>query len=121
MKQHSVNLPPDLQQTLKSLDTDGSGTIDYTEFIAATITTHQYLKREVLWSAFRAFDKDGDGQITREELRLMLGSTDNEVEAQVAQMMKECDLDGSGGISWEEFIKMMEKEATKEVAKAKGP
>ena len=32
----------------------------------------QYLKKEVLWSAFRVFDKDGDGRITKQELAAIL-------------------------------------------------
>lgn len=32
----------------------------------------QYLKKEVLWSAFRVFDKDGDGRITKLELAAIL-------------------------------------------------
>ena len=31
---------------MRNLDTDGSGNIDYTEFMAATLTKKQYLRRE---------------------------------------------------------------------------
>jgi len=115
MKSHAVTLPSDLHKTLKALDTDGSGSVDYTEFIAATLSTQQYLKKEVLWSAFRTFDKDGDGQITKKELRNMCHPDDDAsnpastvIEKQINEMMSEADLDGDGRISWEEFQKMME-------------
>jgi len=113
MNTYKVTLPRDLQTTLKALDTDGSGSVDYTEFIAATLSTQQYLKKEVLWSAFRTFDKDGDGKISKGELRSMVGGTDDKegssgLEKQIEQMMKECDLDGDGEISWAEFYKMMD-------------
>jgi len=113
MEQHKVNVPPDFMETLKALDTDGSGSVDYTEFIAATMTTKQYLKKEVMWAAFRTFDKDGDGKITKQELRSMLTDPDRQndstMEKQLDTMMRECDLDGDGEISWDEFVTMMEE------------
>lgn len=103
-----------LRETLKSLDTDGSGSIDYTEFLAATIERSQYLKKEVLWSAFRTFDKDGDGTITKEELKQILTGEavrGPQLDAFVDRVIKEVDLNGDGVIDWEEFSAMMEKPA----------
>lgn len=115
MKDSGIKLPDDFQKTFEGFDTDGSGSIDYTEFIAATLTNKQYMKKEVVWSAFRTFDKDGDGQITKAELASMLTTGDETLsdllKEQVEQMMVECDLDGDGSISWEEFNKMMEMPA----------
>ena len=102
----AIEIPADLIEIMKNLDTDGSGNIDYTEFIAATLNQKQYLKRDVLWSAFRVFDKDGDGTITKQELGAILKEqADGEV---IMNMVKEVDLDGDGQISFDEFVKMME-------------
>lgn len=112
MSKHKVSMPPDFEEALGMLDTDGSGCIDYTEFIAATLTTKQYLKKEVVWSAFRTFDKDGDGKITKAELRAILKDdkqTASQLDSQIESMMAEADLDNDGQISYEEFVKMMEK------------
>lgn len=116
MKTHKVDVSADFKEVLLQLDTDGSGNIDYTEFIAATMTTRQYLKKEVMWAAFRTFDKDGDGTITKAELAAMLTggmeSKDNDqaqVFKSVETIIKEVDLDGDGLISYDEFCKMMEK------------
>merc|ERR1712054_212191 len=98
----------DLKDSLDEIDTDGSGRIDHTEFIAATITSKQYFKREVLWGAFRTFDKDGDGFITKAELKIMLQDEDTRItDRQIEQMVQEFDLDGDGNISWDEFSMMM--------------
>jgi calcium-dependent protein kinase len=119
---HKVDLADDFKKTLESLDTDGSGTIDYTEFIAATMTTKEYMKKEQIWQAFRTFDKDGDGQISKAELKLLLADGNNVgdvagLEQQIEEMIKEADLDGDGVISWEEFNALMEKgEPAKSVA-----
>mmetsp|Transcript_8204 Transcript_8204/g.18358 ORF Transcript_8204/g.18358 Transcript_8204/m.18358 type:complete len:479 (-) Transcript_8204:122-1558(-) len=110
MQKHKVDLPSDLDETLRNLDTDGSGMIDYTEFIAATLETQSYLKKEVLWSAFRTFDKDGDGKISKGELKEILKDdhlTAAQLESQIEAMMQDTDLDGDGTISFEEFCTMM--------------
>lgn len=109
LKKYEATMPPDIVDIIRNLDTDGSGSIDYSEFIAATLTQKQYLKKEVVWSAFRQFDKDGDGSISRQELAEVLKVEDGSIGTElVAQMLNEVDTDGDGKISYEEFCVMME-------------
>lgn len=108
LTKYEASMPADLVEIIRNLDTDGSGSIDYTEFIAATVTQKQYLKKEVVWSAFRQFDKDGDGSITKQELAQVLKVQDGIGQELVESMMKEVDTDGDGKISYEEFCVMME-------------
>jgi len=94
---------------LSSIDTDQSGQINYTEFIAATMEKSVYLKEEKLWACFKMFDKDGSGKISAEELKEALG-TDETYKHDMTyweQMIKEADLNGDGEIDYNEFIKMM--------------
>merc|ERR1712014_458937 len=104
------DIPTDLQQIMADIDSDGSGVIDYTEFLAATLDKRAYLKEDVCWSAFRLFDKNGDGKISQEELKAVLHNDDVQnvagMEA-VAQMMKEVDSNGDGFIDFQEFMTMM--------------
>merc|ERR1711974_321045 len=70
------DLPADLQRILDDVDADGSRIIDYTEFLAATLDPHLYTQEDVVWSAFRLFDRNGDGKISQEEMKYVLHSSD---------------------------------------------
>lgn len=50
-------------------DVDNSGTIDYGEFIAATLHLNKVEREDHLFAAFSYFDKDGSGYITQDELQ----------------------------------------------------
>lgn len=50
-------------EMLKAADTDGSGDINYTEFIAATLDANIFMNEGYLRQAFNMFDKDGSGKI----------------------------------------------------------
>lgn len=50
-------------------DIDNNGSIDYGEFIAATVHMNKLEREENLISAFSFFDKDSSGYITIDELQ----------------------------------------------------
>ena len=51
-------------------DVDNNGTIDYGEFIAATLHLNKVEREDHLFAAFQYFDKDGSGYITADELQV---------------------------------------------------
>ena len=60
-------------------------------------------------AAFRIFDTDGDGTISRDEFRQGLAalrslSGDTITDMQCDEMMKALDRDGSGTIEYQEFV-----------------
>lgn len=57
------------------IDIDGSGFIDYTEFVAAAMDMEQMLSDKKLKRAFEMFDVDGSGVISAEEIKEVLGLT----------------------------------------------
>jgi len=103
------DIPPDLQEIMKDVDSDGSGVIDYTEFLAATLDKRAYLAEEVCWGAFRTFDLNGDGKISRKELETVLasGEVDDVFAKSMDELITQIDTDGDGEISFEEFMTMM--------------
>ena len=59
----------DWEQLVTQLDTNQDGKIDYGEFITAAVNRTRLLNEENLRIAFNLFDKDGNGLISKEELR----------------------------------------------------
>jgi len=59
-----------------SLDTDKSGFISYTEFVAATISKDIYTKTEKLKEVFERIDKDNNGFVTSVEFGNIVGGPD---------------------------------------------
>ncbi|KAG8061197.1 hypothetical protein GUJ93_ZPchr0003g16617 [Zizania palustris] len=59
----------EIDALMEAADIDNSGTIDYGEFIAATLHINKVEKEDKLFAAFSYFDKDGSGYITQDELQ----------------------------------------------------
>jgi len=91
------------------VDIDGSGFIDYSEFVIASMNEKQLLTNEKLEAAFKMFDKDGSGMISTEEIKQVLSFGKNLDDQAVTEIIKQVDENGDGEISFEEFSKMMRK------------
>lgn len=63
-------------------DGDGSGTLDWEEFLAATIHQSRLLHEEHLLASFKQLDPDGSGYIDKDELLKALGPDVSPEEAQ---------------------------------------
>ncbi|TFK60937.1 calmodulin [Pluteus cervinus] len=92
---------------LKSVDADHNGTIEFPEFLQLVAAKGAPGDTEIR-EAFKAFDKDGDGKITKSELKLMMASLGETItDLELDEMIKEADVDGNGAIEVEEFVKIM--------------
>jgi len=101
-----------IKDLLKTVDADGSGVINYTEFIAATLAKEQTQEEGLLWAAFKIFDQDSSGTITVEELMEVFKNRfdENELGDQhIEDVMAEVDTNGDGVIDFPEFCAMMRK------------
>ncbi|XP_034237688.1 calmodulin-A-like [Thrips palmi] len=99
----------ELQDMINEVDVDGSGTIDFSEFLAMMAKKMgSGDTEEDIREAFRVFDKDGNGYITATELRIAMTNLGEKLtHSEVDEMIAEADRDGDGLISFEEFVTMM--------------
>lgn len=102
---------PELQTIIDSIDTDGDGVIDYSEFIAAAYNREILLSQQNLKVAFNMFDQDGNGQITLEELKSIFnrGQVSERSDDVWEKMLAEVDENGDNEISFDEFKNAMTK------------
>jgi len=100
-----VRIPkPDVEDIMDSVDCDGSGEIDYTEFLAATLEKKQHIDEGACWSAFNLFDLNRDGKIDSHELKQLLDKTSTR---SAVELVREADVNNDGFIDFQEFMKMM--------------
>ena len=103
----------ELVELVNEIDEDGSGQIEFPEFcqLCATFLVEdpdiETMKKE-LKDAFRIYDKEGQGFITTDTLRELIGEllaplTEEELEG----ILDELDEDGSGSMDFDEFCEMM--------------
>ena len=103
----------ELEILLDSVDTDRNGVIDFGEFVDV-MRGHLWqaegapTAEDELKEAFSVFDKDGNGFISKDELRAALLNLGERLdEEELEAMMRAADKDGNGEIDYEEFITMM--------------
>lgn len=99
----------EIERMFRSVDSDNSGFIDYSEFVVAAMNEKQLTSNDKLQAAFNMFDKDGSGVISSDEIKDVLGFGGNLDTKQIDAIIKQVDDNGDGEISFEEFINMMRK------------
>ncbi|KAJ1563922.1 calmodulin-like 3, partial [Cladochytrium tenue] len=100
--------PAEVQELINSIDTDGNGTVDQSEFLTMMARKSSLDTEDVYTQAFKIFDKDGDGLITPEDLANVLAAFGEPISAAEAEaVVGEADVDGDNKINYEEFIKII--------------
>nr|ACS36542.1 troponin C isoform 2b'' [Homarus americanus] len=101
-----------LQEVIAETDEDGSGELEFEEFVELAAKflieeDEEALKAE-LREAFRVYDKGGNGYITTDVLKEILRELDNRLtEEDLDSIIEEVDEDGSGTLDFDEFMDMM--------------
>jgi len=108
-----------IEEMFARLDLDGSGEIDYMEFCAAHIGLSRSDRQgrfktadeQALRAAFKTFDVDDSGEITKTELADVLDSVDMSgtlpVQSIASDLMRNYDKDKSGSLNVEEWLKFV--------------
>lgn len=104
MKNLGHNLKPEqLQDCIEAVDGDGSGAIDFEEFLALMAKKTKEAEDEMeLREAFRVFDKNNRGIIEVSDLKLIFQTLDPDMaDEEIEQIISEVDEDGSGTVDFE--------------------
>ena len=100
----NVNMK-NIEMIFKQIDTDNSGVINYTEFIAACLDKETYTQESKLKEAFRLFDLDGDGKVSKYEIMEVLKHEKS--FGFVDKLLEQYDTNKDGQIDYEEFKAMI--------------
>lgn len=104
-----------VDQIFREVDINNDGTIEFTEWLAASIDKKSLLSEEKLEAAFKMFDKDGSGSISASEIKEVIGVGKNIPEKIWDEIIGEVDDDGSKTIDYQEFKSMMMELIDKEI------
>jgi calmodulin len=94
---------------IKEVDEDGSGTIEFDEFLQMMANKMNSINYEkVIWEAFKVYDRDGNGLISGAELRYVLSTQGPMLtQEEVDDIISEADMDGDGHINYYEFMRLL--------------
>ena len=95
------DLKTNAKEAFAALDMDGSGSLQYSEFIAASIHVSEDQLGEAVEDAFAKLDLDGSKSLTRAELCRMLPSNLDDVTLE--KILDDADADNDDIIDLEEF------------------
>lgn len=109
----SYNIDPtdaEIKNIIMSVDDNDDCKLSLEEFhnlIDAINSTGEEVRKQ-----FEFFDKDGNGQISKKELKKSLKQLNQKIsKCQLKRMIKEADLNGDGQVSFEEFQRILISEA----------
>ena len=104
----------EIQDMIRQVDVDGSGTIDFGEFcgLMQVIANSQNEDNEKFAEVFHVFDRNGDGLIDKVDLRKILKELGEQIsdDDPIDELIKLTDEDGDGQINKAEFVKLMTME-----------
>jgi len=112
----------DARKLCEKIDLDGNGTIEYSEFLAATVDGLLANKDQACWRAFKMFDLDGSGFIEIAELVKLLGSDEvknasghcGASEDVIRGIYAELDTNSDGQVDYDEFVLILHRLQTRD-------
>jgi calcium-dependent protein kinase len=94
----------EMRKIIEDVDGDNDGFISYEEFLRVSINQKKLLDEKNLKLAFEKFDLNGDGKLSKEEIKMVLGTSDNEY---INMLLSQVDQNNDGFLSYPEFCNLM--------------
>lgn len=109
-----VEVTGEFRRIFSLFDADGSGTLDYREFILGLLNATTASRPEKVRLIYEIFDDDKNGFITEGELVQILqanhlATNPAQVKRKAATIMRQADKDGDNRLSLEELLVISEK------------
>ena len=104
----------EIGKLIKDVDQNGDGKVDVKEFFnliecgkKREVIHKELVKRSGIRQSFQKYDIDGNGVITRDEFRRIVEAKYQAklMPSQIDALMDKADVNGSGKIDYEEFLK----------------
>ena len=102
--------PPTVYQMISGLDSNGSGAIDFDEFLDMMTTNEDKDMRDDIDKVFRLFDDDKKGLLSIKNLRRVsreLG--ENISDEELIEMIERADSDKDGLVTMDDFYRILTK------------
>lgn len=97
----------EIDKIVAEIDYHENGKINYSEFLAATLSINKFMSNEKMWMIFKRFDVDDTDFISKENLIEAMAKMDRQITPEeVDNLLKQHDLAKDGHISFEEFKAM---------------
>ncbi|CAG9333285.1 unnamed protein product [Blepharisma stoltei] len=111
LSQVGVNLSDeDVEDLIKGLDQTENGTLNYSDFLAATLDKKVLHNKDALWLAFKSFDIDDEGAITKDKLKIAMERAGWKLtDEDIAKMFSEIGLSINEPINFEAFCMIFDK------------
>ena len=99
----------ELTDMINEIDADGSGTIDFQEFLSLiTKKMKDPAVESELMEAFKTFDKDGNGMMASSEFRKIIKDLSNKLtDADIDDMIEEIDPSKPSQLKFDDMIRIM--------------
>ena len=105
LSKHPEISSAEVERLFHVMDVTNKGSVDYNEFLAATLATQRRLDEPSLRAAFAMLDVDGDGVITKADLMRTMGSAGS-AESAVDEMFAQLHCT-SGRLYFGDFLRLM--------------